>query len=409
MSRLRRAGLALLLGAALPCAAQAQHAGHASGATGGTAAASIAVPAAPRAPRPDLGASAAVGADGAVWAVRKDGAHVVVQRTSDRGRNWSAPRLVNAEPEPVAADGDNRPKIAVAADGTLYVSWTSPRAKPYTGDIRFARSLDGGASFATPLTVHADRQEITHRFDALAVDVGGRVYVAWIDKRDQEAAKAAGREYRGAAIYAAISHDRGASFGGDLRLSAHSCECCRIAVAPRADGGVDLMWRHVFAPNVRDHALAALGADGAVGPLRRATVDDWRLDACPHHGPSLARDAGGRLHAVWFTQGVGREGVHYGREGRDGFASERRVGGTAAAHADLAVVGRRVAIAWKEFDGTRTQLKALRSDDGGDSWREVALAATEGPSGQPQVLLAGDAFLVFWHTREAPLSLVALP
>ena len=71
--------------------------------------------------------------------------------------------------------------------------------------------------------------------------------------------------------------------------------------------------------------------------------------------------------------------------------------------------GARVAIAWKEFDGTRTQLRALRSTDAGETWREVELLQTDGPSGQPQVLADAQGFLVFWHTRERPLAVVALP
>ena len=59
-----------------------------------------------------------------------------------------------------------------------------PLAKPYTGDIRFSRSVDGGKSFSNPVTLHTDRQEITHRFDALSVNRDGRIFVAWIDKHN---------------------------------------------------------------------------------------------------------------------------------------------------------------------------------------------------------------------------------
>lgn len=397
--------------------AAAQHAGHAgesrTAVQGGPGAA-------PQAPRSELGASAAIDAAGRLWAVRKEGQQVVLQHSDDRGANWSAPVPVNAVGEAVAADGDNRPKIAIGADGAIYVSWTSPLAKPYTGDIRFARSLDGGRSFDPPRTINDDRQPITHRFDSLAVDARGTVYLAWIDKRDPVAAKAAGGEYRGAGVYVDHSTDHGASFAGNQRLADHSCECCRIAIAPRPSGGADLMWRAVFAPNVRDHALGGVAADGRPEPARRATWDDWRIDACPHHGPSLARDAAGRLHAVWFTQGPGQEGVHYGRflaaatgaaaPGDDAVPlAGRRVGGPGAAHADVAVSGARVAIAWKEFDGQQTRLRAQRSDDGGDTWRELDLLGTDGPSGQPQLLVDPQGFLVFWHTREKPLAVVALP
>lgn len=90
---------------------------------------------------------------------------------------------VNSAPEQVAADHDSRPKVAVGRDGEIFVTWIQPLAKPYTGFILFARSTDGGKSFAAPLTAHANRDEITHRFDAIAVDGAGRIFVSWIDKR----------------------------------------------------------------------------------------------------------------------------------------------------------------------------------------------------------------------------------
>jgi len=391
---IRIAGLwAALLTA--PALALAQHAGHDAAAAG-------------MATRADLGASAAFADDGTLWAVNKQGDHAVVRHSRDRGVTWSPPVAVNTDAERVAADGDSRPKIAVGKGGALYVSWTRPLAKPYTGEVRFARSLDGGAHWSEAITVHADRQQITHRFDALAVDRDGRIFVAWVDKRDQELARGKGRAYRGAAVYFAVSDDRGASFRGDFKVAEHSCECCRIALLAQPDGGVLAMWRHVFAPNIRDHAVAVLKPDGDVGPMRRATFDNWAIDACPHHGPSLARDADGGLHAVWFDLGPQHAGVSYGRLHDGAVQGQRQVGGDSAEHADIAISGKRVAVAWKAFDGERTQLRAMRSDDGGDTWRTLDLASSGDISDQPRVLAHDDHFYVFWNTRKRPLRVLEL-
>lgn len=377
----------------LPRESAAQHEGHAG----------HAMPA--KAPRPELGASAAFDPDGALWAAYKEDGHVMLRRSADEGRTWSEARPVNAAPEAIAADGENRPKIAFGTAGEIYVTWTQPLSKPFTGFVRFARSLDGGLTFHAPVTVHADRREITHRFDTLAVTPQGRIFVAWIDKRDREGDP----RYRGAAVYFAVSDDGGATFRGDFRVAHHSCECCRIALSPRSDGSVLALWRHVFEPNVRDHALARLHADGTAAPLARATFDDWRLDACPHHGPSLAQDEAGRLHAVWFTGAPGREGVHYGRLGEGPVDGPRRIGGDTAEHADLAVAGRRIAIAWKAFDGERSTLWAMRSDDGGATWREGSVASSAGPTDQPRVLVRDGTFFALWNSRDEPLRVVRLP
>ncbi|MBI2308143.1 MAG: exo-alpha-sialidase [Rhodocyclales bacterium] len=375
-----------------------------------SAAAADAMPAMKKAPRPELGTSAAFSPDGTLHVAAKQGEHVVVYRSADEGVSWSPPAIVNAQPEAIAADGEGRPKLAFAADGALLVSWTRPLGKPFSGEIRLARAADG-REFTPPLTVHRDRAEITHRFDSLLVAPGGRVLVAWVDKRDLEAAKAGKAAYRGAAIYAAQSNDGGRSFQPEKKIADHSCECCRIAAAVDRDGAPVFMWRHVFEPNERDHALARVAADGAAESVRRATFDRWKIDGCPHHGPSLAVDAAGRRHAVWFNQIDGEGQVSYGwlPQGDDtAVAGQRRVGGAGAAHADLALSGARVGIVWKEFDGEKTRLRAELSADGGETFRPLELAATDGASDQPRMLRRGDELFAFWRTERDGMRLFRL-
>jgi hypothetical protein len=148
---------------------------------------------------------------------------------------------------------------------------------------------------------------------------------------------------------------------------------------------------------------------GRRSELTRITFDDWRIDACPHHGPSLVADNAGRLHAVWFTQGPNASGVFYGRVGGEGVAGKRRVGGDTAEHADLASAERSLAIVWKEFDGERSRLRAMVSRDAGEKWTEHELGATAGPSDQPRVLQRQGRFYAFWNTAREPLSVFPIP
>jgi hypothetical protein len=334
----------------------------------------------------------AIDAKGEPWFVYQDAAHVKL-RSTERGE----PRTVNAEAEVLDTSRDSRPKLAFGPAGEVYVTWTRGRGRGHVGDVRFARSLDGGATFDPPITVHADRQEIQHSFEAIAVTPKGRIYIAWIDKRD-------GRT----GLYFSASDDRGTSFSRERPAGPGSCECCRVALVARQDNTALVFWRHVFEPDLRDHALVRLDMEKGAGGLRRATFDGWRTNACPHHGPSMAQDAEGRLHAVWFTGAAGREGVYYGRLREDGVDQLRRVGGESAANADIAVAGARVAIVWKEFDGKAARLKALRSDDAGATWRDLDVAAEEGATDQPKVVAHGEGFLVLWNSRSQPLRAIGL-
>lgn len=392
----------ILAGAAMaPAAADTAHAhapGHGAGASHGAR---------------DLGIGAAIDGEGRLWVASKENAggeqYVVVQSTSDLGKTWSAPVRVQKSPEPVAASGEARPHIAFGGKGEVYVSYTSTVARPHIGNIRFVRSLDGGQSFSEPKTVHANQDFVTHSFESMVVDRDGRVYVAWIDGRDAGQAKKRNEAYAGSAVYYAVSSDRGASFRGDYKVADHSCECCRIGFALNPQGQAVALWRHVFSPNIRDHALSTLRPDGTVSPLSRVTYDDWRVDACPHHGPSIAYGADGTRHQVWFNGKEGAGGPRYAAIPPKGKAGPPMALGTEqASHADVAVLDKRVVLAWKEFDGKAASIVAKLSDDSGRTWTQTQVASTTANSDKPYLLTASSAIVLVWRTQNEGIRVIPL-
>lgn len=362
-------------------------------------------PAGQHAKTKDLGTGAAFDRNGVLWVVTKETDHgnqtVVLQSSSDMGKTWTTPRRVMQSPEPVAASGEARPHIAFGPAGELYITYTSTIARPHIGNIRFIRSLDGGKTFSEPLTVQKNTDAVTHSFESIVVDKAGRIYVAWLDGRDANQARTQKKAYAGSALYYAVSNDRGASFPNDFKIADHSCECCRIGLALPPDAGPVAFWRHVFPDRARDHAVAQLRPDGKASALERATFDDWRVDACPHHGPSLDFSPDGRRHQVWFD---GREtvgGVWYAWASPAGKLSRPvRIGTPQASHADVAVQGNQIAVAWKEFDGMATSVVARWSDDDGKSWREAKMGDTLSESDKPYLLTAPHGIVLIWRTQK---------
>ncbi|HUW50710.1 MAG TPA: sialidase family protein, partial [Sulfuricella sp.] len=228
--------------------------------------------------KPSLAITTAFDDKGRLWRASVQNGYVLVSHSDDSGNSWGQPVKVNAEPEDILGDGENRPKIVVRK-GVIYVSYTRGLEKPMTGDIRFSRSLDGGKTFLPPITVNDNREIISHRFDTLAVNDRGQVFLAWLDKRDQFAAQRENKPYKGGATYYAVSDDGGASFKPNLKAVDHSCECCRVAMALDADGVPVIFWRHIYGKNERDHAMLRL--DGKSSPIR-VSYDRWEVDACPH-------------------------------------------------------------------------------------------------------------------------------
>jgi len=358
---------------------------------------------------PALGASAAFDGHGRLWVVDAADGHVRLRHAVDDGRQLSAPVVVNAQAERIYAEGENRPKLAFGPQGDIYVSWSQPREKPWTGFVRFARSTDGGAHFSTPITVHHDHAEITHRFDALAVDGHGRVVVAWIDKRDMLAAEAAGKPYLGAAVYYSWSDDRGTSFAPERKLVDESCECCRIALARTPDGQVAAFFRAIYGDNIRDHAWAVLRTDGQPATVQRASFDDWHIAGCPHHGPGLAIGDDGVRHAVWY-EAKQQPTIHYGQlDPGQAPQHELTIAGPGAAHADVAVHGQTVWVAWNQVGADGYALMLRTSTDNGHHFADARpIAHSDGAAGSPQLLLKNGQAFVAWNTA-AGFRLIEIP
>jgi hypothetical protein len=354
-----------------------------------------------------------IDAAGVLYAAEAKGQHVIVTTSRDFGKSFSAPVTVTPEPESLDANGEARPKIAVGRGGEVLVSWTRKGQALYTGDIRFARSTDGGRTFSAPVTINDDGLAIGHRFDSLGVAPDGTVWLAWIDKRDLERATKAGTAYAGAAVYVATSADGGATYSANRRVLDHSCECCRIGMAFEADATPVLFWRHVLPGGIRDHVVVRLTKDAPVAPVR-VGHENWAIEACPHHGGALAISAAQRYHFAWFTgaESTG-EALFYANSDDRGATTSApvRLGrGDLAGHPSLAIAGGRVWLAWKEWrDDNRTVVMLQDSADDGTTWsapREIASAP--GNSDRPFLITHGDDVFLSWTDAAHGLRVVGV-
>jgi hypothetical protein len=351
---------------------------------------------------------------GRLWVAWVEESRVLVGVSTDRGATFAPPVRVTPEAEPIDANGEARPKIALGRDGEIFVSWTRTGAKPFTGDIRFAVSRDGGRTFSPPVTVNDDGLEIGHRFDSLHVNRAGHVYIAWIDKRDLEHAVAHGHSYSGAALYFTLSTDGGRTFQPNRKIKDYVCECCRLAIDFDADDKPVLVWRDVIEGSTRDHAIVRFVNPTTPAEPHRATDDGWHIDACPHHGPSLSISDDGMYHMVWFT-GVGPEGPgsFYARSSDGGktFSEPMRVSSRdTLGHAVVLSNGSRVVVAWKVSGGEEGRpVYTIESADGGGHWSDPrAVAWAKGTSDHPFLLKSGSDMFLSWHSAADGYRLIAL-
>ena len=361
---------------------------------------------------------------GRLWAAWSYAGHVYVNYSDDNAESFSPPVSVNLIPEKISAHGENRPKIALNNRDDIYVSWTTPLKKRFSGHVRFSYSTNNAKSFSTPVTVN-DNLEITgHRFEALSVAENGNIYLAWLDKRDRLKAKKENKKYHGAAVYYTWSDNGGKNFYKNKKLIDHSCECCRVAMDTDSKNMPVVLWRNIYDKNTRDHTLVSFDTEDQPAKPIRVSFDNWQVDACPHHGPDLSVSEADAYHLVWFNNGAennssrnnssgnnssGNKGLFYSRINKDKTQTAAYHFGNnlaLASHPNVIHKDKQVWITWKEFDGKKETIWSQYSSDNGDNWQKaIWVASTLAGSDYPFLLANENSVYIQWKTNKEGFKL----
>lgn len=355
-------------------------------------------------------ATPAFGPDGTLWLARPMADRIAVLRSTDLGKTFSPPVMVTPEPMNLDWGPDARARIAVDPRGRLIVTFGIFQDKNFNGRALFSRSSDGGASFTRPRPITADTT--SQRFEIAAVDPEGRVFAAWLDKRNVAKARAAGKSYAGAAL-AYAWEDGEAGFGNTAIAVDNTCECCRLGVAFAGAGKPAVVFRNIFPGSVRDHGVVTFQNATTPGPVRRVSVDDWKIEACPHHGPSIAIAPDGSYHVAWFTDGARRKGLFYARaDSADApFSQPTQLSALdrQPARPYLLAAGQALHLVWKEFDGAKVAVRWQVSHDSGRHWSDArTVAQTEDASDHPLLVADKQRAYLSWLTRIEGYRLIPL-
>ena len=351
-----------------------------------------------------------VAPDGALWIAWTAAGRVFVSRSGDFGRTFAQPISITAAPVTLDAGADARPQIVVDRKGRIVVSYVVMRGDKYVGQVMVSHSADGGATFSPPRPI--SEGVASQRFISLVLDDTDAIFATWVDKRRLLDAGRAGTPFAGASLAIAWSNDGGQAFEPARMVHDHTCECCRLAVAFKGPRRPAVLLRNIF-DGERDHAVLTLGPQDAVGRVARVSEDRWRIDACPHHGPSLAIDSDGVYHVTWFSGGGQRRGLFYARsiDGGQTFSAPMPIGaaGRQPGRPYVLANSNRLWLAWKEFDGERSTIYAMSSRDGGRTWIDPRMvAATDNYSDHPLLIARGGQAFLSWMTRADGYRVIAL-
>jgi hypothetical protein len=354
-------------------------------------------------------ATAAFAPDGKLWLTWVAGGRVSVASSTDLGKTLSGLTTLPATTLPLDDGPDARPKVVADGKGHVVLTYAA-RDDKYNGHAFIVRSSDNGKTFSPPQPVTSGSP--SQRFEAAALGPDGRVFAAWIDKRDAAEARAKNKPYPGAALAFAWDDHPGGALEPSVIARDNTCECCRIAVAFAGPGKPVVLFRNIFDGGIRDHAVMTFSG-ATPGPLYRVSDDDAKIDACPHQGPSLAIGTDGTYHATWFALGRKLKGLYYARseDGGKTFSTPMPLGSPDAQTSRPYVLaqGNTVYLAYKSFDGEMTTVELMTSRDSGKTWSAPrSVAVTHDNSDHPLLIANQTTAYLSWMTLQEGYRLIAL-
>ena len=227
---------------------------------------------------PDLAVEGPLVAVGYVLEVDPVNEDVMVQRSGDGGQTWGGPVNVSHDGSP-SAD----PAVAVSG-GIVHVVFANEGSEPETDDrLAYARSTDGGATFAEPVVL----PEGAEGQPALAVH-GGVVNLFGCSGSDPATSE----------LWLYRSEDGGATFAAPVAVTGTPGECDTPTVAGHGDLVV-VAWEEA-ASGAGSDVLVVSSSDGGrtfTGPVN---VSQSPGDS---EEPSIAVDAAtGGVHLVWTEE-----------------------------------------------------------------------------------------------------------
>jgi hypothetical protein len=346
-----------------------------------------------------------------LWIIARANNRIFVAHSDDEGAHFDNPRLISPDHIILDSGPDERPKIVLTQEGYIVTAYAIFRDEHYTGAIYTSRSIDAGQSFTEPKLISQVQEG--QRFEGLAIDSHGDIFAAWLDKRNRLPFKEKGLPFPGASLAFSWSRNSGESFGDSKIAFDNTCECCRLAIDFIEAGRPVVLFRNIYDYKVRDHAITTFIDPETPGELHRVSDDDWNINACPHHGPTLTISHNGTYHAAWFTQGNNRKGVYYSYSRDQGktFSNPVKIGhdNTTQSRPYLLADNNNIYLAWKEFDGEKSSIFLMISHDDGDNWeKEIRLKSTSNNSDHPMLLMSSKNIYLSWQTHDEGYSLTKI-
>jgi hypothetical protein len=250
-----------------------------------------------RTPSSSLVPQAVVDGNGALHIVYGLNHNAYYIRSTNNGAAFTAPVKVNSSGTVETEMGERGPKLAVGRDGVIHVVWVDDWAPGVNTYVRYARSLDGGATFQ-PLQAVSSMSGVDGV--TLTADGASNVIAFW-----HVMVNPTPSEPEATWLHLSRSTNNGASFGSSdkVSISNHNglaCSMCMTRARVGVDGNLYLVFRSATG-NMRDFYLLEGSCSSNQFTALRVNQDNWNINYCPMVGPELTFDPYGRALCAFMT------------------------------------------------------------------------------------------------------------
>lgn len=300
----------------------------------------------------------------------------------------------------VELHGENMPKMLFKPNGEIIAVWgidnPTPKKK-YGGLIQYSQSFDGGKNWTPATRLVKDENGIDQRYFDIDLLPNGEAAIIWLDNRSKT-------DLEGSTLYYAVTKGKN-GFQNEKSIGETLCQCCRTDLYVGKNGVIYAAYRDIINEEIRDMVLSYSSDNGKTfSKPKRISADDWKINGCPHTGPTMTQNENG-LHFAWFTMGGG-EGVFYANSSDNGISFSKRDNvskNPSAKHPQISTLNKSdVVIVWDEsaeVEGNYFNRIGFqhRAKNGKVLKTEFVTSAAEGTSTFPIVKALSDTeILVAW-------------
>jgi len=195
------------------------------------------------------------------------------------------------------AHSESMAKIARNAKGVLYAVFRFHEPTPknkHSGSIFYTTSIDDGQTWSEKRKLVNDENSQSQAFFDIALLPDGELGLSWLDNRKLD------KDKDGSSLFFAKSKgDLG--FFDEKPIAGSTCQCCRTEIFVEPNSTINVAFRNIAEGSIRDMYRTTSIDNGEIfsTPVPMGK-DNWKIDGCPHTGPSIAYNSKD-LAVIWFT------------------------------------------------------------------------------------------------------------